>query len=461
VAKQHRSQIATAISRLNQSAYGTARAYDADWRRIISDTQEVGELSTQFEDDAGYDQGTDLANDLWAITNDSSLSLTPDFCFQDAGFLFKDALGGYAVSQLDAGPYLHTFTPQDVNTSRQLPSRTILKKYGGLKTVLFRDMVCETFSLSGGKTGRLKMAAQYRGSGYYEENPSNYAVPAIVDDREWAYAQQLGSLRLNTGGTSQVETATVGSGASSSGNLTVTVTSANLTGSPIVLTVAVLDTDNTAALVAAKIRNTLRANRVINSRFRTSGSSASVVLTDRYKAANDGTLNIAIAGGSTGVSDAASSANTTAGVAGTSGAYSCDLETWTLTLNNPAGEDGYRQCSNYLVDGDPQSGAVRSEFLLGVRSYTLDFTARLDTSDPLRGWMKAGTEFSLLIPIFGIDSNDHSLVISHDVCRLVATPEVADVGGFIGVSGQVRLMAVSGSIGLTAELVNGVASYAS
>jgi len=82
---QHRSQIETSISRLQQTAYGTARTSGADFRRIISDSQDVGDLSTAFQDDAGYDQGTDLANNLWAITNDASLNLTPDFCFQDIG----------------------------------------------------------------------------------------------------------------------------------------------------------------------------------------------------------------------------------------------------------------------------------------------------------------------------------------------------------------------------------------
>jgi hypothetical protein len=418
MAIQHRSQIETSISRLDQTAYGTARAYSDDWRRIISDTQDVGELSTEFQDDAGYDQGTDLANDLWAVKNDSSIALTPDFCFQDAGFLLKDALGGYAVSQLETGPYLHTFTPQNVNTSRQLPSRTILKKYGSLGLYLFRDMVSEQFSLSGGKNGRLKMKGQYKGSGYYAIDPASYTSPAIVADREWGYAQQLASLRLNTGGTSQVETATPAGTANAPGNATLTLTSANLTGSPIAVVVALAGTENAAAQ-AGKFRAALRANRVINSRFRITGSST-VILTDRFKAANDGSLNLAIVGNATtGITDVASSANTTAGVAGTSQGYSCNLETWMLTLNNPKGDDGYRQCDSYLVDGDPLSGAIRSEHLLGVRDFSLEFTARLDSSDPLRGWMKAGTQFSLLIPIFGIDSNDHSLVISHDVCRVV------------------------------------------
>jgi hypothetical protein len=128
----HISQIETSISRLPQSAYGTARAAGADWRRILNDAQTVGDLDTAFEDDAGYDAGSDLANDIWAITNDSAVPLTPDFCFQDAPFLIHDVLGGYSVSGPDGGLYTHVQTPQSMNTSRQLPQRTVLKKYGGI-----------------------------------------------------------------------------------------------------------------------------------------------------------------------------------------------------------------------------------------------------------------------------------------------------------------------------------------
>lgn len=460
---QHRSQIETSISRLQQTAYGTARTSGADYRRIISDSQDVGDLSTAFQDDAGYDQGTDLANDLWAITNDASLNLTPDFCFQDIGYLLMDALGGYAVSQLDAGPYQHVFTPQNVNTSRQLGQRTILKKYGGLKLVLFRDMVAENLSISGGKTGRIKVSASYRGSGYYEEDPAGYSSPAIVDDREWAYNGQLAALRFssNAAGTAQVETATAAGTVSGAGNAKATVTSANLTGSPIVVTFAVAMSD-TAAAWAAKCRAALRANAVINKRFIVSGSSTSIILTDRIKAANDATLNIALDNDtSTGITPAATSADSTAGVAATYQNYSCNLETWSLQLNNPAGDDGYRQCSDYLVSGDPLSGAVRKEHLLGVRDYMFDFTARLDSGDAMRGWLKAGTELSLDIPIFGIDANDHSLVIQHNKVRVIEAKEIPDAGGYIGISGKCRLMGDSGSIGLTATLINNVTSYSS
>lgn len=119
----------------------------------------------------------------------------------------------------------------------------------------------------------------------------------------------------------QVETATVASGASANANVIVTVTAAGMTGSPKAINVAVLSSDNTAALVAAKIRTALGADAAVTALFTVGGSSATVTLTRTSPAgvSSDGTLNIAIDGttNSTGVTDALTSANTTAGVAGT------------------------------------------------------------------------------------------------------------------------------------------------
>ncbi len=462
MAQTHKSSIETAISRLPQTTYGTASLFGADYRRILSDSQAVADLDTSYEDDAAYDAGSDLANDIWAITNDSGMSLTPDFCFQDAPFLFHDALGGYAVSGPDGGLYTHTQTPQSMASTRQLPIRTMMKKYGGIGLYVFRDMVNTNLTLSGGKTGRLKMSASYKGSGHYAIDPGSYAMPTIVSDREWGYSGQA-SVSLNEGadGTAQVETATAAGTITLAGNALVEVTSSGMTGSPITISVPVLLGD-TASVWAGKVRTALRANSIINSKFIVSGTTTAIILTARVKAADDATLNISLNNDdSTGITPALTSANTTAGVVGDYQSYTCDLESWTLNLDNPAADDGYRQCSEYLVAGDPKSGSLRAEYLVGVRNYTFEWMARMQSTDKSRGWMKAGSNLSLNIPIVGIEANDCRTDIYHDVLRIVEAKEVTGAGGdFIGISGKARLMAVSGAIGLSIVTRNAVSSYA-
>lgn len=116
----------------------------------------------------------------------------------------------------------------------------------------------------------------------------------------------------------QVETATAAGTVSTAGNASVTVKS-NLLAADEVVAVPVLLNDNAAAIAFA-IRTALAANANIATNFTVSGATDKVILTAKVIAANDATLNIAIAdgteeGASVGVTTAATSTHTTAGVA--------------------------------------------------------------------------------------------------------------------------------------------------
>lgn len=124
-------------------------------------------------------------------------------------------------------------------------------------------------------------------------------------------------------GTAQVETATAAGTITATGNATVTVTAAGMTGSPKAISVAVLSGD-TAAVWAGKVRDALAADVDVSAVFSVSGASTAIVLTVKeigglsipIYPANDSTINVAIDNGTcTGITTAATSANTTAGVA--------------------------------------------------------------------------------------------------------------------------------------------------
>ena len=140
-------------------------------------------------------------------------------------------------------------------------------------------------------------------------------------------------------GTLQVETATVvaASGATSDGNLTVTVTATGMTGSPKAISVALTIAAHTSAtLIATAIAAALNADTAYAALFTAPSSGANVLTTRKVtntytlngtsvpiRPANI-TLNVAIAG-VLGITAATTSADTTAGVA-TSGAYVPDLD---------------------------------------------------------------------------------------------------------------------------------------
>lgn len=119
-----------------------------------------------------------------------------------------------------------------------------------------------------------------------------------------------------TSGVFQVETAVVVGTITTVGNAALTLTAAGMTGSPIALSVALALNDDASA-IATKFRTALAANAVIAAYFTIGGTAENVVLTRKESRANDATMNLAYADDtSDGLTDDASSNNTTAGVAG-------------------------------------------------------------------------------------------------------------------------------------------------
>jgi predicted secreted protein len=119
-------------------------------------------------------------------------------------------------------------------------------------------------------------------------------------------------------GVAQVETATAVGTIGTSGDMTAIVTAAGMTGSPITTVVAVLITD-TPDTWAGKVRTALALDANITALFHVGGSGAAITLTRKIAAANDATLNIALADDtSAGITEDATSDNTRAGVALTS-----------------------------------------------------------------------------------------------------------------------------------------------
>lgn len=127
-----------------------------------------------------------------------------------------------------------------------------------------------------------------------------------------------------SGGTKQVETATCAGTVTTAGNAKVTVTAAGMTGSPKAISFPV-ELNDDAAAIAAACRAALAADAAVTALFDVSGEGADVVLTSKLAVANDATLNMAIDDdASEGVTTAATSTNTTAGVA-------ADTQTLTIT----------------------------------------------------------------------------------------------------------------------------------
>lgn len=149
------------------------------------------------------------------------------------------------------------------------------------------------------------------------------------------FAVAIGATRAALIGTQQVKTATAAGTASGSGNITVTVTAAAMTNTPKAVVVAITSGD-TPTVWAGKVRTALAADIDVSGFFVIGGATTAIALTARAAAANDGTMNIAIADtDTTGITPVVSATSTTAGVA----AASVYTRPFSVSLDIPNSQD--------------------------------------------------------------------------------------------------------------------------
>lgn len=147
--------------------------------------------------------------------------------------------------------------------------------------------------------------------------PATPTLPLVTYNKAKALkARRVIIVFQPTPGVSQVITTTAVGTITTAGNVTATFTAAGLVGSPIALSVAVLLGD-TAAMWAQKVRLALVANAVIAAVFSVDPAlDATITLRRINPAANDVTLNLALANGtSVGVTAAPTATQVTAGSA--------------------------------------------------------------------------------------------------------------------------------------------------
>lgn len=225
-------------------------------------------------------------------------------------------------------------------------------------------------------SGSQSIGTAARALAYTDAPTVAYSMGMLIQDGDTL------TLDLSTGvvtgtvaGTNQVETATIvaAAGATTAGNLNVTVTSALVTGSPLLVPVALLLTDDTAGKVATKVRAALTATAAITAHYTVGGTGADYTLTAIEKAANDSTLNLAHANGtSAGITAAPTSTDTTAGV-GTSRAFKFTGVNWDATDYEGRALPTMTKLHSMLIRSSSTSGTVEIDDGTNTNIFTAPF----------------------------------------------------------------------------------------
>ncbi len=154
-----------------------------------------------------------------------------------------------------------------------------------------------------------EITAHYAVSGEDEDVILTALVPA-EDDTDLSMSIDNDTCEGITAGSS---TTTVSGSPDGTGDALVTVTGADIPGSPLAIPVAV-EAGDTASEWAAKVRAALSDVGAITGLYTVGGTSANISLTRKVPAADDTTLNIALTNGSSlGITEAPTSTNTTSG----------------------------------------------------------------------------------------------------------------------------------------------------
>ena len=192
---------------------------------------------------------------------------------------------------------------------------------------------------------------------------------------------ETGAVTGTVAGVLQVETATIvaASGATTAGNLTVTVTSPLVTGSPLAISVPLTLAENTASLVAAEVRTVLAATTAVTDHYTVGGSAATYSLTALVKAPNDATLNLAhINDTSAGITTSATSANTTAGV-GESIAYKIEGTAWNATDSAGIALPTMTKLHSVLIKSDSAGASVVVDDTVNSSAYASPFVSLISS----------------------------------------------------------------------------------
>ena len=234
----------------------------------------------------------------------------------------------------------------------------------------------------------------------YNDTPTvAYSLAMLIQDGDNLTMDfETGAVSGTVAGTAQVETQTVvaAAGATTAGNLNVTVTSAIVTGSPLVIPVALTLADDTAAKVATKIRAALNATAAITAHYTVGGTGDDYSLTTSAvdKAANDSTLNLAHANDtSAGITNATTSTNTTAGV-GTTRAYKFTGETWDATDFEGRDLPTMTKVHSVLIRSASTAGSATMEQSANIFEFACPFVFLSSSPDGAHPYLEASVDFT-------------------------------------------------------------------
>jgi hypothetical protein len=246
-------------------------------------------------------------------------------------------------------------------------------------------------------TGSINIGTALTTLAYTDQPSVAYSLAMEISSGDTlALDTATGAVTGTVAGAFQVETATIvaAAGATTAGNLIVTVTSALVTGSPLAVSVPLTLAENTASLVAAEVRTVLGATTAVTAHYTVGGSAAAYSLTALAKAANDSTLNLAHANGtSVGITTAATSTNTTAGIGATL-AYKVTGTVWDATDAEGIALPTMTKLHSVLITSSTDGSTLVTDDAVSAYTYTTPIASLVSSPAGVHPWAGNSVDFT-------------------------------------------------------------------
>lgn len=162
-----------AISRIPQTNYLTPTTPSASGskshRKVIATDKNFADYIPDTGTDKGQAHGHDWATEQYILSHDASAPKNIEVSSEEIGRWLLLAFGLIATSQPDAtnapNTYKHVFSPQDANTSRQLPATSYVEQIGSAFDVLYPSCCVEKLGFKCEGKGRITADAILKASG--------------------------------------------------------------------------------------------------------------------------------------------------------------------------------------------------------------------------------------------------------------------------------------------------------
>lgn len=161
----HQSNFVYGISDTPMSTYTDDGTAPVSLEKFVTTDQQVAEIDVGTASNEGHSTGTDWATEQWVERNDVNIPFNIDPSLLMLRRLLRAGFGTVVTTTPEAGAQLDTFTPQDADTSRQLPAYWLSEKLATAHTALYPSCVLEQATFKGEDTGRLNVSGNFRGSG--------------------------------------------------------------------------------------------------------------------------------------------------------------------------------------------------------------------------------------------------------------------------------------------------------